>query len=90
MLENPPALAAFIAYLLICVRLLTYRRGRARHRHGVAWIAWMLVVVSGWSAFQALAHEAGISTVEALRAALLCLFVFGVRGNVARLLRGAR
>jgi hypothetical membrane protein len=86
-MHYPFALLAVTAYLLICLRLLTYQRNGARHRNGVAWVAWGLLVLAGWSAIDFLLRAPEVSAVEALRAVLICIFVFCVRGNVARLLR---
>jgi hypothetical membrane protein len=84
---HPFALFALIAYVLIFVRLLTYRRKGARHRHGIAWLAWLLIVIAGWSAMDFLLRAPDVSAIEAFRAVLICVFVFCARGNVACLLR---
>ncbi|RQR78693.1 phage holin family protein [Burkholderia sp. Bp9015] len=78
------ALAAHIAAML---RILAYRRNGARHRNHVSWIAWALVAVSGGSSIELALHARHVGFFEAATAVLLTLFVFGARGNVARLLR---
>ncbi len=80
------ALIAFLAYALTCVRLLLYRKEGARHRHHVSWIAWGLLVILAGSSVELAVDGHPIGVFEAARAVLLFLFVFGVRGNVARLL----
>jgi hypothetical protein len=81
------ALIAFLAYALTCVRLLLYRKQGARHRRHVSWIAWLLLVILAGSAVELAVDGHTIGFFEAARAVLLSLFVFGARGNVARLLR---
>jgi hypothetical protein len=81
------ALIAFLAYAVTCVRLLLYRKEGARHRKNVSWIAWLLLVILAGSAVELAVDGHPIGFFEASRAVLLSLFVFGTRGNVARLLR---
>ncbi|MDE1010735.1 phage holin family protein [Paraburkholderia fungorum] len=81
------ALIALAAHIAALVRVLTYRKNGARHRHRVSWVAWALVAVSGGSAIELTLHAAEVGFFEAGTAVLLALFVFGARGNVARLLR---
>lgn len=81
------ALIAFIAYAGATVRLLAYRKDGARHRHHVSWLAWAVLVVLAGSAVDVLFKGHHLDFFEAARAVLLALFIFGSRGNVARLLR---
>lgn len=81
------ALIAFIAYAGAALCLLAYRRDGARHRCHVSWIAWALLVVLAGSAVDVLCHVHSLDFFEAARAVLFTLFIFGSRGNVARLLR---
>jgi hypothetical protein len=76
-------------YGAACLHLLLYRKDGARHRRHVSWLAWALLVVLAGSAIELAmgAHQVGV--FEAMRAFLLYLFIFGARGNVARLLYGA-
>lgn len=83
----PFALVALAAHIAALVRVLAYRRNGARHRHGVSWIAWALVVVSGGSAIELLLLAEQVGFFQAATAVLLAFFVFASRGNVARLLR---
>ena len=81
------ALIAFIAYAGSAARLLAYRKDGARHRHHVSWIAWALLVILAGSAIDVLLHAHPIDFFEAARAVAFAVFIFGTRGNVARLLR---
>lgn len=81
-----PAIVALIAYAIATLQLLLYRKQGARHRHVVSWAAWVLLVVLGGSAIEIVLHAHNIGFFEAMRAVLLSLFIFGARGNVARLL----
>ena len=83
---TPFAVIALAAYIASIVRLLTYRRQGSRHRRHVSWIAWALVVVMGGSAIELALHAKSIGVFETGSAVLLALFLFRVRGNVARLL----
>lgn len=80
------ALIAFLAYAATCLRLLLYRKDGARHRQHVSWAAWAILVVLAGSSVELAIDGHPIGIFEAARAVLLFLFVFGVRGNVARLL----
>lgn len=81
------ALIALIAYAAAGLRLLLYRKNGARHRHHVSWIAWALLVVLAGSTVELLLQDHAVGFFEAARAVLFSLFIFGSRGNVARLLR---
>ena len=80
------ALISVAAYLVALVRLFTYRRNGARHRHHVSWLAWALVVVIGGSLIQSALHPYRADFFEAAIAVVLAAIVNRVRGNVARLL----
>lgn len=88
-MHNPLALIALIAYSLAALRILAWRRDGARHRQHVSWVAWLLLVVLGGSAFELALHSNAVGWFEAARAVLFAVFIFGARGNVARLLRSA-
>lgn len=83
---SPIAAIALVAYIAAIARVLTYRRQGSRHRRHVSWIAWALVAVMGGSAIELALHAQSIGIFETGSAVLLALFLFGVRGNVARLL----
>ena len=87
MAAEPFALIALIAYCVAAVRLLLYRKNGARHRQPVSWLAWVFLVMLGGSVIELAFHPARASLFDAGRAVLIAVFVFGVRGNVARLLR---
>jgi hypothetical protein len=80
-------LIAFVAYAGAALRLLAYRKDGARHRHHVSWIAWALLVIEAGSAINVLLHAHPIDFFEVARAVAFTVFIFGSRGNVARLLR---
>ncbi|POR46740.1 putative 3TM holin [Paraburkholderia eburnea] len=81
------AILAIAAQLAAVVRLLTYQRNGARHRHHVSWVAWLLVVILGGSAIELAMHAKHTGLFEAGKSFLLALFVFAAHGNVARLIR---
>lgn len=80
------ALLALLAYAGAALCLLLYRKDGARHRHHVSWIAWALLVTLGGSAIELLLNPKAVGLFEAMQAVTLFLFIFGARGNVARLL----
>lgn len=84
---NPFAMIAIIAYCAAIARLLLYRKGDARYRRNVSWIAWLFLVMLGGSAIDLLFHARLAGPFAAGQAVMIAIFVFGVRGNVARLLR---
>ena len=87
MIANPFALIALAAYLVAIALLLTYRKAGARHRHAVSWFAWLILVLLGGSVIEVAIAARLIGLLDAGRAVLIALIVFGARGNVARLLR---
>lgn len=89
MAANPCALIALVAYLVAIVFLLTYRKAGARHRQGVSWLAWLLLVTLAGSVIDIAYAPRLVGLFDAARAVLLSLFVIGAGGNVARLLRSA-
>lgn len=79
-------LIAHAAHLAALARVLAYRRVGARHRRSVSWVAWALVVVIGGSSIELASNAGQAGFFEAATAILLAVFVYRVRGNVARLL----
>lgn len=77
---------ALAFYFAACIRLLMYRKQGARHRHHVSWIAWAILVVLAASGIDLAVNPREVGFFEAARAILIDVFVFGARGNVARLL----
>ena len=84
-------LVQLVACLVIVVRLLTFRRGVSRHRHGIAWIAWALIVACTATAVKLVC---GIrpppGPLETLLTVVLAVGVLIHRGNLAHLLRAPR
>jgi hypothetical protein len=84
-------LVQLVACLVIVLRLLTFRRGVSRHRHGIAWIAWVLIVACTATAVKLVC---GIRPPPGPWEALLTLAIaIGLlihRGNLAHLLRAPR
>lgn len=82
--------ATLICSVATCVRLLTYRGAPGtRHRRGMAWCAWLLIVCTGGQGLQVLllgAH-ARTSVWQLGLLIFLLLLTCRVRGNVARLFR---
>jgi hypothetical protein len=76
-------------YGAACLHLLLYRKDGARHRRHVSWFAWALLVMLAGSAVELAISTHHVGLFEAMRAIALYLFIFGARGNVARLLYGA-
>lgn len=74
---------------IISVRLLTYRRGSASHNRFMAFVAWLLTVVSGSVTIRVLTGEYFYTDwTEVLINLLLCVAVCRARGNVGHLLKG--
>lgn len=84
-------LLQLVACLVIVVRLLTFRRGVSRHRHGIAWIAWALIVACTATAVKLVC---GIRPPpwpwEALLTLAIAIGLLIHRGNLAHLLRAPR
>ncbi|WP_153100861.1 phage holin family protein [Paraburkholderia hayleyella] len=80
------SLIAVVAYLIVIVRVVTYRKHGARYRPHVSWIAWILVAVMGGAVIDAVIHAQSVGLFEAGCAVLLAFFVSRVRGNIACLL----
>lgn len=78
---------ACTAYFATLARLLTYRRDGARYQRHVSWVAWVAVAITGCSAIKLALYVEPVTILEVASAVLLAVFVFGARGNVARLLR---
>lgn len=85
-MTNPFALFALVASAGACLSLLSYSKQGARHRRRVSWLAWVLLAVLGCSAIDLAVHARDVGFLEAMRTALLSLFIICARGNVARLL----
>ena len=84
-------LVQLVACLVIVLRLLTFRRGVSRHRHGIAWAAWVLIVACTATAVKLLCGvRPPPGPLEALLTVVLALLVLIHRGNLAHLLRAPR
>lgn len=81
----------FMACLVIALRLLTFRRGTSRHRHCVAWSAWIVIVACTITAVKLLC---GIrpppGPLEATLTVMITVPVLVHRGNLAHVLRAPR
>lgn len=84
-------LVQLMACVAIVLRLVTFRRGHSRHRHGVAWAAWFLIVACTTTAVKLLC---GIrpppGPLEASLTLMIAVLVLIHRGNLAHLLRAPR
>ncbi|WP_293813813.1 phage holin family protein [uncultured Aquitalea sp.] len=68
----------------ICLRLLFYRRDGARHKPVMAWLAYVLVVATGWVVIQAVFGRPIPVGMETLVInSVLCVAVWVTRGNVS-------
>lgn len=80
-----------VACIVIVGRLLTFRRGASRHRHGVAWMAWLLIVACTATAVKLVV---GIrpppGPLEALLTLGVAVLVLIHRGNLAHVVRAPR
>jgi uncharacterized protein YhhL (DUF1145 family) len=85
------SLVQLLACAVIVLRLLTFRRGLSRHRHGIAWVAWLLVVACTATAVKLVC---GIrpppGPLEALLTVVMAVLVLIHRGNLAHVLRSPR
>lgn len=84
-------LVQFVACLGIALRLLTFRRGDSRHRHGIAWSAWLVIVACATTVVKLLC---GIrpppGPLEALLTLAVAILLLIHRGNLAHMLRAPR
>jgi hypothetical protein len=80
-----------VACLVIIWRLLMFRRGASRHRHGVAWLAWLLLVACTMTAVKLLfGVRPPPGPPEAIITLLIAIHVLAHRGNLAHLVRWPR
>lgn len=72
-----------------CLRLITFNRDGARHRPFIAWLAYVLIVATGSVPLRMLLglYHIPVEPSEVAINAVLCIAIFGVRGNVAELIR---
>ena len=80
-----------VACIVIVGRLLTFRRRASRHRHAVAWMAWLLIVACTATAVKLVV---GIrpppGPLEALLTLGVAVLVLIHRGNLAHVVRAPR
>lgn len=81
-------LIALAAHLAIIARVMACQPRDGHGRFHVAWLAWVIVAISGGSAIELLLHPAPVGFFTAVRDVLLAVFVYVARGNVGLLLRG--
>lgn len=85
---NIPTVVTLICAVLICARLLTYRRNGARYRLGYSCAAWLLIAGTGTVAIRIITQSSypagwGIAIVMTVFACL----VWRARGNVAHIIQ---
>lgn len=85
---NAWPLLQLIACLIVVAQLLTFRRGTSRHRHGIAWLAWLMVVACTMTSVKLVC---GIrpppGPLESLLCVALAVVVCVHRGDLAHVLR---
>ena len=85
---NAWPLIQLIACLVIAWQLAMYRRGGSRHRRGVAWLAWLLVVGCLMTAVKLLCGvRPPPGPLEALISAGLAVLLTWHRGDLAHAFR---
>lgn len=84
------ALLTLLCNTAICVRLITYRSGPdARRRHGIGWLAWLLIASTGGQAMDImlLGAHARPSIWQLGVVIVLMVLAFRAHGNVASIMR---
>ena len=80
---------AAIASFVIALRLLTYRRGKSRHRKGISMVAWFLInltlIYAAWLIYSGYSQPFA-ATINLLALVRLALYTCRVRGNIAHLM----
>lgn len=75
-----------IACILISMRLLFFRKGGGRHRPGMAWLAYGLILGSAWVAFRIWnGNYVQVDYGELIMNVFVCVIVWRARGNVAKI-----
>ncbi|MBT0725139.1 phage holin family protein [Rosenbergiella sp. S61] len=85
-INDYPAMVNAILSLLIVLAISFYRRGDANHRPYISWLAWLVVVIYGNVPIRYLVglyHHTHWAIV--LVNLIVCVTVFRVRGNLARI-----
>lgn len=78
-----------IVCFLIVIRLLTFRRGKSRHRPVAAWFAYVLIVACAAVFLRIVTgsyHKA--DWAETLINVVMCASLFAAKGNVMHLIGG--
>ncbi|KAA5937618.1 phage holin family protein [Pantoea sp. Bo_2] len=71
------------------MRLLTFRRGKAKHNRLMGWLAWLLAVATASVTIRVLTGEYFYTDwTEVLINLLLCMAIWRARGNVGHLVKG--
>lgn len=84
-------LVQLVACLVMALRLVTFRRGASRHRHGVAWLSWWLIVVCTITSVKLLCGvRPPPGPLEASVTAVFAIVLLIHRGNLAHVLRAPR
>lgn len=84
-------LVQLMACLVIVLRLLTFRRGTSRHRHGMAWAAWLVIVACTATAVKLMfGIRPPPGPLEALLTVVIAVLVLIHRGNLAHVVRAPR
>ena len=74
--------------LAIVGRLMFFRKGGKTHRPGVAWMAYLLILAAGFTAFRIIRGQYSyVDPGELMLNAAICIAVWRARGNLAKVAR---
>ena len=71
---------------LIMLRLMFFRRNGSRFRPGMAWVAYAIILASGFIAFSTwLQYYTSVHPAELILNITVCVAIWQANGNIARI-----
>ena len=80
-----------IVCMAIVMRLMFFSKAVKTHRPGYAWMAYLLILSAGFTAFRILlGHYTNVDPGELFLNAAICIVVWRAKGNLAKVIRTER
>ncbi|MGY2800345.1 uncharacterized membrane protein (DUF2068 family) [Ewingella americana] len=90
-LNDPLVISNVVLCSLVVIRLCFFRKNGATHRRWAAWLAYLLILIYGHVPLRFLFdHYDGTRWAILLLNLVICIAIFAVRGNVAKIIKVLR
>ena len=90
-INDPLVILNVVVCSLVVIRLSFFRKNGATHRRWASWLAYLLILIYGHVPLSwAFDHYGGTRLAIFLLNVVICVAIFAVRGNVAKITKVLR